>query len=404
MKIMMKKFFTAISAIALLASCDGGDTMGPGNTLTPEENKARLEQCAMNVLGKINPQDHQVLIETIESFTNKADYGLSLKDQFSLKSKMSAVDVICKAVTSYNPVLLSELATDRDYLSIPSGIYTFDESLQQWNKTPSEDLQFIFDANGAEASISVRWSGQEFSLQPDNSKEIVVPEHIEMLINRGNASLATLTVNTAAVDIETIKLDCEVSLQTIGDYSWLADVNLTASGATATASMDKSSSNIVSTVAGLQLEPSLVHANMDEDDLEKAVLSGTTTTVINSELMLIGNLSKAQEMLGRINNINASSERDHYIEEASIINQYVDAYLMYAGEGSAFASIETQAYLSYEYNYGDIHIENYDIEPVIVFASDASRYSFDEYFNEADFANFVQNFRALYDQYEAMID
>ena len=77
---------------------------------------------------------------------------------------------------------------------------------------------------------------------------------------------------------------------------------------------------------------------------------------------------------------------------------------MYAGEGSAFASIETQAYLSYEYNYGDIHIENYDIEPVIVFASDASRYSFDEYFNEADFANFVQNFRALYDQYEAMID
>lgn len=115
--------------------------------------------------------------------------------------------------------------------------------------------------------------------------------------------------------------------------------------------------------------------------------------------MLTGNISKVKEMVSKIHQINAATEKEHYTEEASIINQYMDAGLFYVGDKEPFASIETQAYLAYE----NTHVEYYDVEPVLVFASDESRYSFDEFFNEYDFANVVRNFQILLGQYVSMV-
>ena len=72
------------------------------------------------------------------------------------------MSVIRKAVTTYNPVVLSVLATEVDYIAIPTGIYTFDEVAREWVETPSaEVLEFVFEVEGAESSISIRKSGKE---------------------------------------------------------------------------------------------------------------------------------------------------------------------------------------------------------------------------------------------------
>lgn len=65
MKLLMKRAFTVVLAAVLLFGCGEDDNKTGGNELTPQENKAKLEQCAMEVLGKINPQDHKTLVETI---------------------------------------------------------------------------------------------------------------------------------------------------------------------------------------------------------------------------------------------------------------------------------------------------------------------------------------------------
>ena len=57
MKLLMKRAFTVVLAAVLLFGCGEDDNKTGGNELTPQENKAKLEQCAMEVLGKINPQD-----------------------------------------------------------------------------------------------------------------------------------------------------------------------------------------------------------------------------------------------------------------------------------------------------------------------------------------------------------
>ena len=79
MKLLMKRAFTVVLAAVLLFGCGEDDNKTGGNELTPQENKAKLEQCAMEVLGKINPQDHKTLVETIDAFAYKADYGFCLK-------------------------------------------------------------------------------------------------------------------------------------------------------------------------------------------------------------------------------------------------------------------------------------------------------------------------------------
>ena len=76
MKLLMKRAFTVVLAAVLLFGCGEDNNKTGGNELTPQENKAKLEQCAMEVLGKINPQDHKTLVETIDAFAYKADYGL----------------------------------------------------------------------------------------------------------------------------------------------------------------------------------------------------------------------------------------------------------------------------------------------------------------------------------------
>lgn len=54
------------------------------------------------------------------------------------------MSVIRKAVTTYNSVVLSVLATEVDYIAIPTGIYTFDEVAREWVETPSaEVLEFV---------------------------------------------------------------------------------------------------------------------------------------------------------------------------------------------------------------------------------------------------------------------
>ena len=124
MKLLMKRAFTVVLAAVLLFGCGEDNNKTGGNELTPQENKAKLEQCAMEVLGKINPQDHKTLVETIDAFAYKADYGL-FEDEIGPTpgegiepNPMGMMSVIRKAVTTYNPVVLSVLATEVDYIAI----------------------------------------------------------------------------------------------------------------------------------------------------------------------------------------------------------------------------------------------------------------------------------------------
>ena len=62
MKLLMKRAFTVVLAAVLLFGCGEDNNKTGGNELTPQENKAKLEQCAMEVLGKINPHDHKTFV------------------------------------------------------------------------------------------------------------------------------------------------------------------------------------------------------------------------------------------------------------------------------------------------------------------------------------------------------
>ena len=150
-----------------------------------------------------------------------------------------------------------------DYIAIPTGIYTFDEVAREWVETPSaEVLEFVFEVEGAESSILIRKSGKETQIQTDENTIVFVPEHVTMTVNKGADKLAELSVNNTTLDINSLKFDSEIALKTNADYTWAVHVDISPSEAVASASMEIASANIVSVVAGLQLDASKVNPQM----------------------------------------------------------------------------------------------------------------------------------------------
>ena len=74
---------------------------------------------------------------------------------------------------------------------------------------------------------------------------------------------------------------------------------------------------------------------MTEDDLIASILSATTTSVVNSQLMVAGTAPKIQEMIYALNNINASTDKEYAIAEAAVYNQYMDVNMQYTGDGGS---------------------------------------------------------------------
>ena len=52
MKLLMKRAFTVVLAAVLLFGCGEDNNKTGGNELTPQENKAKLEQCSDGGSGK----------------------------------------------------------------------------------------------------------------------------------------------------------------------------------------------------------------------------------------------------------------------------------------------------------------------------------------------------------------
>ena len=167
-----------------------------------------------------------------------------------------------------------------------------------------------------------------------------------MTVNKGADKLAELSVNNTTLDINSLKFDSEIALKTNADYTWAVHVDISPSEAVASASMEIASANIVSVVAGLQLDASKVNPQMTEDDLIASILSATTTSVVNSQLMVAGTAPKIQEMIYALNNINASTDKEYAIAEAAVYNQYMDVNMQYTGDGVPFASVDAGAPVS----------------------------------------------------------
>ena len=104
-------------------------------------------------------------------------------------------------------------------------------------------------------------------------------------------------------------------------------------------------------------------------------------------------------------------------QEAAIYNKYITAGLTYDNATNFVATLEVAPYES-EYSYTtsvwNPETQQYEqkvvtdyyyyTEPLIVFTSDGSRFSLEDYFTEENFGGLIDSFENLYNVYESYID
>ncbi|MEG2947573.1 MAG: hypothetical protein RR837_12665, partial [Bacteroidales bacterium] len=388
----------------LLSACSSSDQDDTSqiSTLLPDAQKKVLVDTGIAFANQINPADHQEFIETMQTL---ADLMESYPLEEAGNQRFAAfARSIARVVKRNNPNALpevgraiSEVVSIDEYL----GVYRFDASRKVWVFTAGGDnLQAIFLANGKEAQIVVTPS-KDFVPVEVEGDEVHIPVRIETTITRGGnpvASLHNAVELTDANATEAIRFK-------IGGYVWQADLYMSATQARGVFDMNKDNALLLSAnahVAGTNLGD-IFEGNATENNFAeaKASCSVMNTIQLDSECsnvgLLIRKTDKIEDDYQNGTDFTTEAEKKYATDMANCINEYVTSRLF--TENKAAADVLMQPYVEVEEYYGNRY-EYWDYEPVLLFYSDQSKHSLEDFFNENDFGKVIDDFKALYDRYQ----
>ena len=212
---MKKILLTTLAAAAFVAvSCDstGGGNKGDGTTpLTPEENRAKLEDIGMQMISLASPDKQQELLEVIDTYfyyiwEPKFDFELVDNDAsnygMSASSPVSAVMQTLKQVISRNDIYsLNAMARENSAMYRADrvyGIYELKSTSSTWSRTDSDEkLEFRFPVDGETVTVTLSASGKTYYFEYEDeytSFDVDIPEKLTASVTKGGTSLCSVSV------------------------------------------------------------------------------------------------------------------------------------------------------------------------------------------------------------------
>lgn len=92
-----------MASFCLTACTDDEGKQSSGTNLTPDEHKEKLENIGPEVLGKINPADHEKLLNAIDNFARLADDGLDIERDKAIQSGVNLAKTMANICRRSNP-------------------------------------------------------------------------------------------------------------------------------------------------------------------------------------------------------------------------------------------------------------------------------------------------------------
>ena len=376
----MKNLFKAsliVVAAAGLMSCNGVNGGGSQISMTPDENKARLEEVGQKVIAKFKPEVQENLIKAVNDFQIYANEGnLEVYDKYGA-SEFAAqfASVVKSTVEGANLGGIMALAAPDSHLYEAAriyGIYTYNGS--SWSRTESTDkIEFRFTTEEGKSVVVTAQASEGGTVTVDiaiDANGYVVKENVTVNPNSGSCSASF------GIDGETI----------VAMNGTFTGNNLT--------------------------NPDHIY-----DNYETIVGNATAVVSILNEAQLKGSCSDISAMVHELYNLEwDSSNIESARQEAAIYNKYITAGLTYDNATNFVATLEIAPY-EYESSYTtDVWnpdtqqyeqkvITNYYYytEPLIVFTSDGSRFSLEDYFTEENFGGLIESFENLYKIYAGYV-
>lgn len=416
----MKNLFRAsliVVAAAGLMSCDGVNGGGSQISMTPDENKARLEEVGQKVIAKFKPEVQENLIKAVNDFQIYANDGnLEVYDKYAPAEFASQLASVVKStVEGANLGGIMALAAPDSHLYEAAriyGIYTYNGS--SWSRTESTDkIEFRFTTEeGKSVVVTAQASegGTELTIEEET---IVIPQQVTAAVTIDGRTEFSANVRTSCNFGSTVTVDIAIDAN---GYVVKENVTVNPNSGSCSASFGIDGETIVA-MNGTFTGNNLTNPDYIHDNYETIVGNATAVVSILNEAQLKGSCSDISAMVHELYNLEwDSSNIESARQEAAIYNKYITAGLTYDNATNFVATLEIAPY-EYESSYTtDVWnpdtqqyeqkvITNYYYytEPLIVFTSDGSRFSLEDYFTEENFGGLIESFENLYKIYAGYV-
>ena len=417
----MKKILVFAAAMfvaaAGLMSCDGVNGGGSQISMTPDENKARLEEVGQKVIAKFKPEVQENLIKAVNDFQIYANDGnLEVYDKYAPAEFASQLASVVKStVEGANLGGIMALAAPDSHLYEAAriyGIYTYNGS--SWSRAESTDkIEFRFTTEeGKSVVVTAQASegGTELTIEEET---IVIPQQVTAAVTIDGRTEFSANVRTSCNFGSTVTVDIAIDAN---GYVVKENVTVNPNSGSCSASFGIDGETIVA-MNGTFTGNNLTNPDHIYDNYETIVGNATAVVSILNEAQLKGSCSDISAMVRELDNLVwDSSNIESARQEAAIYNKYITAGLTYDNATNFVATLEIAPY-EYESSYTtDVWnpdtqqyeqkvITNYYYytEPLIVFTSDGSRFSLEDYFTEENFGGLIESFENLYKIYAGYV-
>lgn len=416
----MKNLFRAsliVVAAAGLMSCNGVNGGGSQISMTPEENKARLEEVGQKVIAKFKPEVQENLIKAVNDFQIYANEGnLEVYDKYAPAEFASQfASVVKSTVEGANLGGIMALAAPDSHLYEAAriyGIYTYNGS--SWSRAESTDkIEFRFTTEEGKSVVVTAQASEGGTELTIEGETIVIPQQVTAAVTIEGRTEFSANVRTSCNFGSTVTVDIAIDAN---GYVVKENVTVNPNSGSCSASFGIDGETIVA-MNGTFTGNNLTNPDHIYDNYMTIGGSANAQVTIMNEAQLKGSCSDISAMVHELYNLEwDSSNIESARQEAAIYNKYITAGLTYDNATNFVATLEIAPY-EYESSYTtDVWnpdtqqyeqkvITNYYYytEPLIVFTSDGSRFSLEDYFTEENFGGLIESFENLYKIYAGYV-
>ena len=411
----MKNLFKAsliVVAAAGLMSCNGVNGGGSQISMTPDENKARLEEVGQKVIAKFKPEVQENLIKAVNDFQIYANEGnLEVYDKYGA-SEFAAqfASVVKSTVEGANLGGIMALAAPDSHLYEAAriyGIYTYNGS--SWSRAESTDkIEFRFTTEEGKSVVATAQASEGGAELTIEGETIVIPQQVTAIVTIDGGTEFSANVRTSCNFGSTVTVDIAIDAN---GYVVKENVTVNPNSGSCSASFGIDGETIVA-MNGTFTGNNLTNPDHIYDNYMTIGGSANAQVTIMNEVQVKGSCSNLSSLLSELDVLWDKYEYSSEAcatEEAAIYNKYLSVGMTYVPATNMVANLLIAPYFSYSGNIYNPETGNYTevdyffTEPLIVFTSDDSRYSMEAYFNEENFGGLIESFENLYKIYAGYV-
>lgn len=423
----------------------GGNTQSPITVNTAEDAQNEFDRVGQELIRKIDANKFKPLVnlarycdETFFYDDDEVFYPEYMEEpSYRLKAIMRHISTTAQG--NFAGVASVKRIVETYSLDDYTGVYTWDESMEEWKKQPStNELTYKFDdQEGKPCVVTVKKNGTEYTWNVKDewgqvTEQVKVPSNLTATITDGGTQLASFDLQVPKCDQNGKNYALNAQLK-VSDYIIKGEATNNNATAKATYSMKLNNETLIEGTAevnGNKLadDNAFIQDEMERDD----VTNGSATYTLLGSINLNIKADNSKGLLDALDFDGYYSRYEYkynYMDEPSIwkesdketaegeareaaqkANDYIQSNITFA-KGSYAPHVDWEPYLSYEYNdswgpeadgyYYKSEGGEWDIRPVIVFDNDG-RYSFEEYFNETRFSSVISVFESLMEDFERL--